>query len=82
MICDEAHRTTGVDLKDQEASYYTRVHDGEYLAAHKRLYMTATPRIYKDSAKKRAREQDQVAEIYSMDDADKYGDTFHRRGFL
>ena len=81
VICDEAHRTTGVDLKDQEASYYTRVHDGEYLAAHKRLYMTATPRIYKDSAKKRAREQDQVAEIYSMDDADKYGDTFHRLDF-
>ena len=81
MICDEAHRTTGVDLKDQEASYYTRVHDGEYLAAHKRLYMTATPRIYKDSAKQRAREQDQVAKIYSMDDADEYGDTFHRLDF-
>ena len=81
VICDEAHRTTGVDLKDQEASYYTRVHDGEYLDAHKRLYMTATPRIYKDSAKQRAREQDQVAKIYSMDDADKYGDTFHRLDF-
>ena len=81
VICDEAHRTTGVDLKDQEASYYTRVHDDEYLKADKRLYMTATPRIYKDSAKKRAREQDQVAEIYSMDDADKYGDTFHRLDF-
>ena len=81
VICDEAHRTTGIDLKDQEASYYTRVHDGEYLDAHKRLYMTATPRIYKDSAKQRAREQDQVAEIYSMDDADKYGDTFHRLDF-
>ena len=81
VICDEAHRTTGVDLKDQEASYYTRVHDDEYLTADKRLYMTATPRIYKDSAKKRAREQDQVAEIYSMDDADKYGDTFHRLDF-
>ena len=81
VICDEAHRTTGVDLKDQEASYYTRVHDGEYLTADKRLYMTATPRIYKDSAKKRAKEKDQVAEIYSMDDADKYGDTFHRLDF-
>ena len=43
--------------------------------------MTATPRIYKDSAIQRAREQDQVAEIYSMDDADKYGDTFHRLDF-
>ena len=81
VICDEAHHTTGVDLKDQEASYNTRVHDDEYLKADKRLYMTATPRIYKDSAKKRAREQDQVAEIYSMDEIDKYGDTFHRLDF-
>ena len=81
VICDEAHRTTGVDLKDREASYYTRVHDSDYLKADKRLYMTATPRIYKDSAKKSAREKDQVADIYSMDDADKYGDTFHRLDF-
>ena len=81
VICDEAHRTTGVDLKEQEASYYTRVHNSDYLKAHKRLYMTATPRIYKDSAKKRAKEKDQVAEIYSMDDADKYGETFHRLDF-
>ena len=81
VICDEAHRTTGVDLKDREASYYTRVHDNDYLKADKRLYMTATPRIYKDSTKKSAREKDQVADIYSMDDADKYGDTFHRLDF-
>ena len=81
VICDEAHRTTGVDLKDQEKSYYTRVHDADYLKADKRLYMTATPRIYKDSAKKLAREKDQVADIYSMDDADKYGETFHRLDF-
>ena len=81
VICDEAHRTTGVDLKDQEKSYYTRVHDADYLKADKRLYMTATPRIYKDSAKKLAREKDQVAGIYSMDDAAKYGETFHRLDF-
>ena len=81
VVCDEAHRTTGVDLKDQEASYYTRVHDEAYLQAHKRLYMTATPRIYKDSAKKSARENAQVAAIYSMDDETRYGATFHRLDF-
>ncbi|MYH69872.1 MAG: DEAD/DEAH box helicase, partial [Gammaproteobacteria bacterium] len=81
VVCDEAHRTTGVDLKDREASYYTRVHDGEYLKADKRLYMTATPRIYQDSAKKSAREKDQVAEIYSMDEAYNYGNPFHRLDF-
>ena len=82
VICDEAHRTTGVDLKGEEASHFTRVHDGDYLKAAKRLYMTATPRIYKDSAKRRAREEDQVAEIYSMDkDSDNYGEEFHRLDF-
>lgn len=80
VICDEAHRTTGVDLKDKEASYYTRVHDEKYLKADKRLYMTATPRIYKDSAKRRAREEDQVARLYSMDEKD-YGKTLHRLDF-
>ena len=81
VICDEAHRTTGVDLKGEDASHFTRVHDSDYLEAHKRLYMTATPRIYKDSAKRRAREEDQVAEIYSMDDTGKYGETLHRLDF-
>ena len=81
VICDEAHRTTGVDLKGEEASHFTRVHDSDYLKAGKRLYMTATPRIYKDNAKRRAREEDQVAEIYSMDDTSKYGETLHRLDF-
>ena len=58
VICDEAHRTTGVDLKGEDASHFTRVHDSDYLEAHKRLYMTATPRIYKgqrEAARQRGR---------------------------
>ena len=79
VICDEAHRTTGVELQGEEASYYTRVHDNNYLKARKRLYMTATPRIYSEAARQRAREQD--VEVFSMDDAAKYGTEFHRLDF-
>ena len=79
VICDEAHRTTGVELQGEEASYYIRVHDNNYLRAGKRLYMTATPRIYSETARQRAREQD--VEVFSMDDAAKYGIEFHRLDF-
>ena len=79
VICDEAHRTTGIELQGEEASYYTRVHDNNYLSAKKRLYMTATPRIYGETARQRAKEQD--VEVFSMDDAAKYGIEFHRLDF-
>ena len=79
VICDEAHRTTGVELQGEDASYYTRVHDDNYLRAGKRLYMTATPRIYSETARQRAREKD--VEVFSMDDPAKYGVEFHRLDF-
>ena len=44
IICDEAHRTTGVTLADADESAFTKVHDNEFINAKKRLYMTATPR--------------------------------------
>lgn len=43
VICDEAHRTTGVTLAGEDDSNFVRVHDDEYIHAKKRLYMTATP---------------------------------------
>ena len=39
IICDEAHRTTGVTLKGEDASQFTRVHDDSYIHASKRLYI-------------------------------------------
>ena len=54
IICDEAHRTTGVTLSDEDESAFVRVHDNDFIRAKKRLYMTATPRLYHDSAKKTA----------------------------
>lgn len=79
IICDEAHRTTGVTLKGDDESAFVRVHDNGFIRGHKRMYMTATPRLYKDADQKRARENE--AYLCSMDDAEIYGDEFYRLGF-
>jgi len=75
VICDEAHRTTGVTFDSEDESNFVRVHDGAYLKAMKRLYMTATPRIYGDVAKASA-EKDNIA-LCSMDDEALYGRELH-----
>ena len=79
VICDEAHRTTGALAADEKFSGFTMVHDSERFRADRRLYMTATPRLYSDSVKEKAREQDVV--LCSMDTASLYGPVFHRLGF-
>ena len=79
IICDEAHRTTGVTLKDDVESKFVSVHDNDFIKAKKRLYMTATPRIYAENAQIKAREQDAV--LCSMDDVAIYGNDIYRIGF-
>ena len=79
VVCDEAHRTTGVTAAGQEESAFVRVHDQGYLRAGKRLYMTATPRFYEESAKATAKQNDAV--LVSMNDEAVYGPEFHRLGF-
>ena len=71
IICDEAHRTTGATFGDDDESNFVKVHDAAFLRAAKRLYMTATPRIYGEGAKASA-EKDNVA-LCSMDDERLYG---------
>ena len=71
VICDEAHRTTGATFDDDDESAFVRVHDADYIRSAKRLYMTATPRIYGDSAKIKA-ESGEVT-LCSMDDEALYG---------
>lgn len=75
VICDEAHRTTGATFDDDKESNFVKIHDKEFIRAAKRLYMTATPRIYADSAKATA-EKDNVA-ICSMDDESIFGKQLH-----
>ncbi len=80
IICDEAHRTTGVSgLTENDESNFQRVHDNDFIAAAKRLYMTATPRIYGDQARRKANENQLV--LASMEDEKIYGPEFHRLGF-
>lgn len=71
IICDEAHRTTGATFDDEDESNFVKVHDADFIKASKRLYMTATPRIYGDMAKASA-EKDNVA-LCSMDDEALFG---------
>ncbi len=79
IICDEAHRTTGVTLSGEDESAFVKVHDNSFLKAHKRLYMTATPRLYSDDAKARAAQVE--AELCSMDEVEQYGEEIYRIGF-
>lgn len=79
VICDEAHRTTGVTLAGSDESAFVRVHDDAFLRAKKRLYMTATPRIYAEQSKQKAADAD--ATLASMDNEELYGAEFHRLNF-
>lgn len=79
VICDEAHRTTGIDHKLNEHANFTLVHDNNLLKASKRLYMTATDRWYTAAMKEKA--EIKGAKIHSMDDIKIYGPTFHRLKF-
>ena len=79
VLCDEAHRTTGVDRPGDRASPFVLVHDGDRIRANKRLYMTATPRIYTESSKSKAARHD--VDVFSMDEKATYGPEFHRLPF-
>ena len=79
IVCDEAHRTTGATLSGDDESNFVRIHDDENVKSKKRLYMTATPRIYGEKARQQA-EEDDVA-LASMDDEATYGKLLFHRGF-
>lgn len=79
IVCDEAHRTTGVSLAGTEESAFTKVHDKDFIKAKKRLYMTATPRLYDDNTKSKAAQAEAI--LCSMDDPALYGEEIYRIGF-
>lgn len=81
IICDEAHRTTGVVLKDKDESDFTKVHRNDFIKAKKRLYMTATPRLYSSNLKVKAKQDERIDVLCSMDETEWYGDEFHRLSF-
>ena len=88
IICDEAHRTTGIinnkialnktgEIKDD--SNFVLVHDNNKIKAKKRMYMTATPRIYSPNVTKIAQRRE--IELCSMDNPEIYGDTIYQLSF-
>mgnify|MGYP004691027485 CR=1 FL=1 len=79
VICDEAHRTSGGFYKDDDEKPFTRIHDATFIQAAKRLYMTATPKVF--GAKVKEQQASEDIELYSMDDESVYGKTFHEITF-
>lgn len=82
IICDEAHRTVGAMYSTNERddkNAFMLCHSDENIKATKRLYMTATPKVYSESSKAKAKEKDNV--IYSMDDADIFGEEIYTLNF-
>ena len=87
-IADEAHRTTGVareDVTGKTKVDFQTFHDGQRLRTAKRLYMTATQRIYSDrsvaAAKKAAEKHGLKYEVVHMSDVDVYGPLLHHVKF-
>ena len=83
-IADEAHRTTGAVLDGRGSNGTRKVdfqefHDDARLRCAKRLYMTATPRLYTDRSKGRLAERG--VDVVDMGDYDVYGPELHRLAF-
>jgi len=79
IICDEAHRTTGYTEPGMDDSAFVKVHDADFIKAKKRLYMTATPRLYDVEAQSKAAKND--VPLWSMDEEKHFGKEIHRIGF-
>jgi predicted helicase len=79
IICDEAHRTTGYTEPGMDDSAFVKVHDGDFIKSKKRLYMTATPRLYDVEARSQAAKQE--IPLWSMDEEKHFGKEIHRIGF-
>lgn len=79
IICDEAHRTTGSTEKGKEGSAFVQVHNNDRVKGLKRLYQTATPRVYGEGIKAKAEEMSVL--IADMEDESIYGPEFYRLGF-
>jgi len=73
-IFDEAHRTAGTKI-----GAWGMALDDRNIPINKRIFMTATPKIYAPHITKKAKEEDVL--ICSMDDADMYGHPFYEIGF-
>ncbi|RJE72587.1 DEAD/DEAH box helicase [Reichenbachiella sp. MSK19-1] len=74
IFCDEAHKTAGVGMNK-----FSLVHDNKKIPSKRRLYATATPRIVKESLKKKL--GDDLKYAYDMNDPETFGHEFYRMTF-
>ncbi len=79
ILCDEAHRTTGATFEGEKESHFVKVHDADFLKSGKRLYMTATPRIYSPDAEAKAEQG--KAKLYGMNNEEWYGKSLYTLSF-
>ncbi len=80
IVCDEAHRTTGIKQASAvDESEFTKIHNNSIVQGRRRMYMTATPRLYKENAIIKAQLNDCI--LCSMDDEKIYGSEFYRVNF-
>ncbi|MCY4133853.1 MAG: DEAD/DEAH box helicase family protein [bacterium] len=90
LICDEAHRTAGVRRRkrstaaDVMLSDFTLCHDRDAFPATYRVYQTATPRIYGDSAlaETAGRSDKHDFVVRHMDDQSVFGVELYRRSYV
>ena len=78
-ICDEAHRTAGARMSGENESHFVQIHDDRNVKADRRMYMTATPRVYAETARNKARKVN--AALCSMEDEALYGPVLYQIGF-
>ncbi len=79
IICDEAHRTTGAKISGKDESHFTKIHNNDFIKGRKRIYMTATPKVFSENIKKKAEESEVT--LWSMDDEEVYGQELYRLSF-
>ncbi|MDR0751775.1 MAG: DEAD/DEAH box helicase family protein [Christensenellaceae bacterium] len=95
IICDEAHRTTGIGERQtkQTESKFVKVHKNVHINARLRLYMTATPRLLHAGDSKNHDNENQIKSdnrktdiknvtLYSMSDVKTYGEEVYKFQFV
>lgn len=89
LVCDEAHRTAGVSRRkrstaaEERLREFTLCHDREAFPATYRVYQTATPRIFGDSALAGAAGRTDRGDfvVRQMDDQATFGVELYRRSY-
>ncbi len=81
VVADEAHRVAGITSREVTADRDLRVVlDAARIRARRRLFATATPRVYGPAALGRLANREDI-ELNSMDDKERFGEVAHQLWF-